>query len=254
MDSHPGLRQDDVVNHFASRVDGALMFTQPTLSRRLKEWPTLVNSNPNALSMKRYDAKKWQPALDAVMAAENDDDAALDAIIKLRYTSNPVPSIPPPAKAAAQSQIETDLMESVAELKNRNRIFGPMPALDDLLDPVEEREVGDSPYLFEGGDEEIAAQVCREQAEDAIEIDSDDEEEPEPDLTAAEMLQHARLLEIACLSSGVESSFEVLQVLRRFRVQLTKMQMVNAKQVTLENLWGSHMSHEVTERDGYTIV
>jgi hypothetical protein len=59
------------------------------------------------------------------------------------------------------------------------------------------------------------SKVNHEQAEDAIEIDSDDEDDDklEPVLSTAEMLQHARLLENACLSSGVESPLEVLQVM-----------------------------------------
>ena len=36
--------------------------------------------------------------------------------------------------------------------------------MDELLEPVDEREVGESQYLFSGGDEEIVEQVKHEPA------------------------------------------------------------------------------------------
>jgi len=56
IDDHPDMGQAAVVEHFASKIDGALIFTQSTLSRKIKMRPELeerVNSNPNALSAKR---------------------------------------------------------------------------------------------------------------------------------------------------------------------------------------------------------
>jgi len=67
-------------------------------------------------------------------------------------------------------------MQSVDNLKERNRIFGKLPTIDELLDPAEERDMGESP-TFEGGDEEIADAVCREVAvsnDEVINVDSDD--------------------------------------------------------------------------------
>ena len=56
IDTHPYLGQNDIVAHFKSKVDGALVFTQATLSRKLKDRARLearVESNPIALSSKR---------------------------------------------------------------------------------------------------------------------------------------------------------------------------------------------------------
>lgn len=56
VDDHPGLPQVDIVRHFASKTDGALIFTQSTLSRKLKSRPEFekrVSSYPNGLSSKR---------------------------------------------------------------------------------------------------------------------------------------------------------------------------------------------------------
>jgi hypothetical protein len=55
VDAHPGLGQNAVVAHFKSQANGALVFTQATLSRRLKDRKTFedrVHSNPTALSSK----------------------------------------------------------------------------------------------------------------------------------------------------------------------------------------------------------
>ena len=51
VDSHPALSQHAVVEHFASKTVGALIFTQATLSRKVKDREKLegrVHSTPNA--------------------------------------------------------------------------------------------------------------------------------------------------------------------------------------------------------------
>jgi hypothetical protein len=58
VDEHPDWDQQDVVDYFASRREGALKFTQSTLSRKLSpkvraDMEARVHSNPNALSSKR---------------------------------------------------------------------------------------------------------------------------------------------------------------------------------------------------------
>jgi hypothetical protein len=55
------------------------------------------------------------------------------------------------------------------------RIIGLSPTLEDLVDPIEERKVSDSP--FEGGDAEIVAEVLHEMAVaqgEVIELDDSD--------------------------------------------------------------------------------
>lgn len=56
MDEHPEMTQDDIALHFANRPEGALIFGQTALSKKLKQRPELearVGSNPTALSGKR---------------------------------------------------------------------------------------------------------------------------------------------------------------------------------------------------------
>ena len=56
IDAHPGQSQDAIVEHFKTCHEGALIFNQSTLSRRLRDRKSLeqrVNEFPNALSSKR---------------------------------------------------------------------------------------------------------------------------------------------------------------------------------------------------------
>jgi Tc5 transposase DNA-binding domain len=56
MDKHPLMSQGNIARHFRSKQDGALIFTQSTLSQKVKAHPELEKraaSYPNALSSKR---------------------------------------------------------------------------------------------------------------------------------------------------------------------------------------------------------
>ena len=84
--------------------------------------------------------------------------------------------VPPPQLVDA----EKGLMDSIEELVKRKQIIGPPPTLEDLVNPIEEQEVGNSPYRFEGGDAEIIAEVRNEMAVargKVIEVDLDSENE-----------------------------------------------------------------------------
>ena len=132
-------------------------------------------------------------------------------------------------------------MESVIKLKNHNCVFGLTLTLDELLDPIEEWEIEDFPHQF-ASDEEIVAQVQREQAAnhaEAIEVDSDsDDEEISADLRIRETINLCEQLEKTSLCSDVDCSLEVLQILQCFWAQLQWKELQNAKQTTLTSLWG----------------
>lgn len=56
VESHPDMTQLQIVDYFRSRKEGALIFTQSTLSRKLHERAELkgrATANPTALSSKR---------------------------------------------------------------------------------------------------------------------------------------------------------------------------------------------------------
>jgi Tc5 transposase DNA-binding domain len=56
VDEHPGVPQGDIVDHFKTRIDGALHFSQSALSRAItkrSELEARSQSNPTAMSSKR---------------------------------------------------------------------------------------------------------------------------------------------------------------------------------------------------------
>ena len=118
-------------------------------------------------------------------------------------------------------------MDSIEELVRRRQIIGPPPTLEDLVNPVEEREIGDSLYRFDGGDAKIVAEVWHEMAVvqgDIIELDdsdddSDDDMEDVP--SRGEVAKLCALLEKACLKYGdADFSLELPQLLCRYRAKL----------------------------------
>ena len=52
-------------------------------------------------------------------------------------------------------------MHAVNSLQQRKHICGTAPTLEDLLNPIEETEIGHSDYRFLGGDNEIVAEALR---------------------------------------------------------------------------------------------
>ena len=97
-----------------------------------------------------------------------------------------------------------------------------------MLNPIEEREVSDSEYRFEGGEDEIVDQVNHEMAlkrGEIKEIESDDEEEDEQeeDIGIGELRSLCEKVE--CLSlkyGGSETCLYLFQSLRQFWIQLRR--------------------------------
>ncbi|KAG1835523.1 hypothetical protein EV424DRAFT_1562480 [Suillus variegatus] len=153
-----------------------------------------VNCKPHLSD--RYADSDWRSALKAVMDAEGDMDLALRAVNTLEKSAFGCTSlklqIPARQQKPAQlSATEQKLMRLINDLKERKHIFGTLPTIDEILDPVEEKDNGDLPN-FEGGDQAIADEVRREIAVangKVVEIDSDDEsEEDGPSFTRTELL------------------------------------------------------------------
>ncbi|KAG1719732.1 uncharacterized protein EDB91DRAFT_1281413 [Suillus paluster] len=102
---------------------------------------------------------------------------------------------------------ENELKSSLQELKARNRIFGEPLSLDELLEPAEEKQIGDSlGFDLNGGDMAIVVAVSREIAKkqgEVIEADSDDDSEENhdaaPEVSRVEALALCQRLEGACL-------------------------------------------------------
>jgi hypothetical protein len=62
IDAHPAMSQGQVIDYFKTKQDGALIFTQSTLSRKMKNRSDLeacTDSYPNVLSSKRPRVVTW---------------------------------------------------------------------------------------------------------------------------------------------------------------------------------------------------
>ena len=82
----------------------------------------------------------------------------------------------------ARSFAVNGLQQAVDDLKWCKRIIGTPLTLEEMLNPIEAREVDDLEYRFEGGEDKIVDQVNHEMAlkrGEIEEIESDDEEEDE---------------------------------------------------------------------------
>ncbi|KAF8234905.1 hypothetical protein L208DRAFT_1393355, partial [Tricholoma matsutake] len=148
---------------------------------------------------------------------------------QLPHLTIKLPHKSPPESATIPQMIkaEQELMESVKELVKRRWIIGSPPTLEDLVDLVEERKIGDSLYRFEGGDAGIVAVVQHEMAVargDVIELE-DSEDDAEDDVedvpTRGEVIKLCEVLEKACLSYGdADFSLELPHQLCKYRAKL----------------------------------
>jgi hypothetical protein len=204
----------------------------------------------------KYDDQAWRPALDAVLAAENDVSATLEAIKKLKSASSQCTTAVTPkntptlANTTQCRRLEEDVLESIRELQGRKRVFGIAPTLDKFIEPTEEKEVGEG-MRFEG-DDEIVTEVHREGAVkrgEVIEVDSDDEADNGDDegMTNAEMMSLCQRLEKASILSSAECALDVSTVLRRFRAQLLKIGLETAKQTKLTSFWAPERSRDAVD-------
>ena len=208
----------------------------------------------------RYSDPDWQPALKAVMDAENDTDTATTAIEKLARvaTNQSGLKIRLPARTAIPqlNSIENEVTRSISELCARNRIFGTPPTLDEFLEPKEELEANnqDSELLdlagdvrvLEDGDKVIVAKVVLELAEKdgkVIDIESDsDDESGAPDISRGEAANLCEQLMEACLQHGGANSdlaIGLLTHLRHFRVHLRQDELLHSRQTTLNHYFAS---------------
>lgn len=235
--SSPSPRSDhgawEIIRNFATSS-----MTLPTAEEQLKKHLGA-----------QYNVRDWQPALDAVMNAEGDIVKAQEALEKLSSTTQ-LPRLmirlPPLHLRHNHSepqiiQAENDLKDSVDELVKRKRIIGPPPTVEDLVNPIEEQEVGDSQYRFEGGDAEIVAEVLHEMAVargETIELDDSDysDDEDKDCIPRCEVINLCALLERACIRyGGLDSSLELQHHLCRYRAELQREDLLSCTQSSLDS-------------------
>lgn len=138
-------------------------------------------------------------------------------------------------------------MDAVDHLVKRNRIRGENRlTLEDLLNPIEEREIGESQYEFRGGNGDIVQAVLKEEEGDNDDNDDDavddEEEETEGKMSVHEMMRICEMMEQVCLlnaeAEGV-SAVDLSTQLRRLRGHLRRQEMAAMKQPTLLELWAT---------------
>jgi hypothetical protein len=210
----------------------------------------------------KYKAGEWDTAFKMIFLAEEDDDAAVKAIDNLSAASMlqsstsvsaPLASVSaPPASVIAPipdihtisqlQQAETNLLHAVKDLHSRKRIQGTVLTLEEMLNPVEEREIGNSPYRFPGGDADIIAQVL--DGERAI---HEVPEVPEDEGVGLDEVEHfsiqesldlcAKMERLSVMYSDAEgvSALEIQRHLRRMRGHLNRLWMSSLKQQQLDS-------------------
>ncbi|KAG2352766.1 hypothetical protein BDR07DRAFT_1497689 [Suillus spraguei] len=148
-----------------------------------------------------YIEKDWIDALKAVMDVEGDNIKASEAIKKLASAAcqktGLVVKILPLPKAPQLDTLEHELMKSIEELTTQRQIIGAPLTVDKILNPQEEKNVGEvTPYE---DDNAIVAEIQCQQAirsGELVEVESDDEDEDDsPKVCAIELIPLCKKLE-----------------------------------------------------------
>ncbi|KAG2358416.1 hypothetical protein BDR07DRAFT_1379460 [Suillus spraguei] len=97
----------------------------------------------------------------------------------------------PLPKAPQLNTLEHELMKSIEELTTRRQIIGAPLTADEILDPQEEKNVGEV-TAYEDDDAIVAEIQCRQaiRSGELVEVESDDEDEDDP--PKCEELQNAK--------------------------------------------------------------
>jgi hypothetical protein len=145
-----------IIKDFVHGIHDSMLDTEEELHRHLSD---------------QYVTVDWKLTFNAIFEAEEDNTATFAALEKLEAAVKVLRAMDSPlAQAASPTQpslpqlvsLKTDFMSSVVELKTHKRIVDTAPMLKDLLNPVEEWKVSESPYDFPGGDEEIMQQAVQD--------------------------------------------------------------------------------------------
>ncbi|KIJ26725.1 hypothetical protein M422DRAFT_272186 [Sphaerobolus stellatus SS14] len=177
----------------------------------------------------RYKETDWADAFQAVMAAENDSIEAVKGLeeLTMKIFKKPLSqglqdgankgshqlAVAKPAHPPQLQEIEKEHESCVKELKRRNKIVGQPLTLQDLLNPLEEQDIGQSQYTFEGGDDEIIAQMQHDMAVQRGEVevmevvDSEDEEDI-PKMTLSEVLKLIESVEQQTILHAPDNSLD----------------------------------------------
>ncbi|KAG2365394.1 hypothetical protein BDR07DRAFT_1607528 [Suillus spraguei] len=113
-----------------------------------------------------------------------------------------VVKILPLPKAPRLDTLEHELMKSIEELTTQRQIIGAPLTVDEILDPQEEKNVGEVTAYED--DNAIVAEIQHWQAirsGELVEVESDDEDEDDlPKVCAIELILLCEKLEAACIA------------------------------------------------------
>jgi hypothetical protein len=169
-------------------------------------------------------------------------------------TASQIPPIPtqsnvgPPPKPQQGLNLESELLENVAELQQQNCVHGLAVSVEDLVNLHLKNLVDDDEFLFEGGDKEIIARVLASESlqqgkivdvhaaseEEDSEEEEEEEEEEVPKPTNQQLQNACKMLEDACMSSMYLHGVDLAQLLRCFCSELVREELAKAKQTTLD--------------------
>jgi len=200
-----------------------------------------------------YTLSDWKPAFDAVFAAEENTEDALQALEVLMSKQNPLAGLPEPDSHSSShtpiqqlSELEDDLITVIDNLVSHWHIHGTAPTLEELLNLIEEvvANQSDPSNSFPGGDANIIEEVQRHATDsieaESIEVDSDGDMEDVdegPAISAHKAMTLCESMDKVCLQfPNVDSvsTLELQQQLQLMHGHLHRLDFTSRKQVTLE--------------------
>ena len=223
----PTLAQQgwSIILKFASSSDVSLPQAEAELQTLLKN---------------QYDDRDWRPALKLVTECEPDDDV-IGVISKLRESTSAAP-LPPildedsDANPPEYDSVLADLKHSMGMLKKHNRLFDTSLTAEEFVDLDGEEEEEEVKLRT---DDEIVEEITRggTRLSDKEVVDEDDEDsDGEEQITLTEMMDAAMKLERGAPSVG-GSSPDLSNLCRKFRLEVQRIMVLEAKQTTLDSFF-----------------
>lgn len=206
-----------------------------------------------ALFKDQYNDEDWRPALKAITECEPEDDV-IETVSRLRESmAIPSSTLPPISSGGSNLDLHeyndavADLDNSIKVLKRRNRLFQDVLTAQEFIELDGEEEEEEEGEVKLRTDEEIVGEVTREMARlngeavdedegDGNVDDNDEDDEDEVQVTLAEMMDAAMKLESGAPMVG-GCGPELSNLCRKFRVEVRRMMMLEARQTTLEDFF-----------------
>ena len=193
-----------------------------------------------ALFKDQYNDDDWRLALKVVTECEPGDNV-IEAISKFREsalaTPSAVPSVPSEKSNVDLPEYNDTLVElghSIKVLKKRNRLFRDALTPQEFIELDGEEEDEEVKLRT---DEEIIEEVTGEIAQlngEVVDEDEEDDEDDEEHITLTEMMDAATRLEKGAPAIGSHGA-ELSSLCRKFRVELRKAMLLEARQTTLDH-------------------